>query len=64
MSEAEELLAQEMQQTGGNAWSRLHEQIISTLADETGKTFNGLRNDAYSEDAQLRFESYKKEKSL
>ncbi|MBQ0051114.1 MAG: M3 family oligoendopeptidase [Treponema sp.] len=65
MSPQEEKLASELQQTGGNAWDRLHEQIISNLKDsETGKTFNQLRNDAYSSDPELRFDSYKKEIQL
>lgn len=60
-----EKLASELQQTGGNAWEKLHEQIISNLKDEeTGKTFNEIRNDAFSSSAELRFESYKKEISL
>ena len=37
MSPAEEKLAGELQQTGGDAWDRLHEQLISNLKDnETG----------------------------
>jgi oligoendopeptidase F len=65
MSPAEEDLASDLQRTGGDAWSRLHEQIISTLNDgETGKTFNTLRNDAYSPQAGLRKKSYEKEISL
>ncbi|MBQ7538138.1 MAG: M3 family oligoendopeptidase [Treponema sp.] len=65
MSPAEEKLAGELQQTGGDAWDRLHEQLISNLKDtETGKTFNELRNDAYSADAKLRKSSYEKEISL
>lgn len=64
MSAAEENLATDLQRTGGDAWGRLHEQIISTLHDETGKTFNGLRNDAYSSDPQLRKASWEKEVSL
>ena len=65
MSPAEEKLAGELQQTGGDAWDRLHEQLISNLKDtETGKTFNELRNDAYSADAKVRKSSYKKEISL
>lgn len=60
-----EKLASEIQQTGGNAWEKLHEQIISNLKDsETGKTFNELRNDAFSPDPKIRFESYKKEITL
>lgn len=60
-----EKLASEIQQTGGNAWEKLHEQIISNLKDiETGKTFNELRNDAFSPDPKIRFESYKKEIAL
>src|SRR5574344_419284 len=46
MSAAEENLASDLQRTGGNAWSRLHEQLISNMHDENGKTFNELRNDA------------------
>lgn len=65
MSSAEERLAGELQRTGGDAWSRLHEQIISNLRDEaSGKTFNELRNDAYSADAQTRRAAYQKEIAL
>ena len=65
MSEAEEKLAGEMQRTGGDAWGRLQEQIISNAVDkESGKTFNELRNDAYSPDAALRKRAYEKELSL
>jgi len=64
MSPAEENLATDLQRTGGDAWSRLHEQIISNLHDETGKTFNELRNDAYASDAKLRKNSWQKEVSL
>ena len=65
MSPAEEKLAGELQQTGGDAWDRLHEQLISNLKDaETGKTFNELRNDAYSADSKVRKSSYEKEISL
>lgn len=54
-----------LQQTGGRAWDRLHEQLISNLKDpETGKLFNELRNDAYSPDARLRKESWQKEIEL
>ena len=54
-----------LQQTGGRAWDRLHEQLISNLKDpETGKLFNELRNDAYSPDARLRKESLQKEIAL
>ena len=55
----------ELQQTGGDAWDRLHEQLISNLKDEeTGKTFNELRNDAYSADAKTRKLAYQKEIAL
>ncbi|MBQ7158914.1 MAG: M3 family oligoendopeptidase [Treponema sp.] len=65
MSNAEEHLAGELQRTGGDAWGRLHEQIISNAKDfETGKTFNELRNDAYAADAALRKSSYEKELAL
>lgn len=54
-----------LQQTGGRAWDRIHEQLISNLKDpETGKLFNELRNDAYSPDARLRKESWQKEIAL
>jgi len=65
MSDAEENLASDLQRTGGDAWDRLHEQIISNLKDlETGKTFNELRNDAYSADPALRRQSWEKEIAL
>lgn len=65
MSESEENLASALQRTGGNAWDRLHEQIISNLKDsESGKTFNELRNDAYSPDAKVRKSAWEKEISL
>jgi oligoendopeptidase F len=64
MSIAEEKLASDLQRTGGNAWSRLHEQIISNLKDKNGKTFNALRNDAYSPDPATRYESWEKEIEL
>ncbi len=65
MSNAEEHLAGELQRTGGDAWGRLHEQIISNARDEaTGKTFNELRNDAYSADATVRKCAYQKEIAL
>lgn len=65
MSDEKEALAMKLQQTGGNAWERLHEQIISNLTDkETGKTFNELRNDAYSADAKIRRSSWEKEVEL
>ncbi len=61
MSSKEENLAGALQRTGGDAWDRLHEQIISNLKDDEGKTFNELRNDAYSPDPNLRKKSYEKE---
>lgn len=65
MPAEQENLAADMQRFGANAWSRLHEQIISNLKDsESGKTFNELRNDAYNADRNVRRESYKKEISL
>jgi len=65
MSDQEENLAADLQRTGGNAWGMLHEQIISNLKDEeSGKTFNELRNDAYSSDPALRKTSWQKEISL
>lgn len=61
----EENLAQDLQRTGGNAWSRLQGSIIANLVDpETGKTFNQLRNEAYSADAEVRKTAYDKELAL
>ncbi|MBR5933358.1 MAG: M3 family oligoendopeptidase [Treponema sp.] len=65
LSPAEEKLASTLQQTGGKAWDRLHEQLISNLRDEqTQKLFNELRNDAYSPDAELRKTSWQKETAI
>lgn len=65
MERKEESMANDLQRFGGDAWSKLHEQIISNLVDkETGKTFNQLRNDAYSPDRNIRKESYYKEIAL
>ncbi|MBQ6057392.1 MAG: M3 family oligoendopeptidase [Treponema sp.] len=64
MPPKEELLTSSLQKTGGNAWELLQAQIISNLADEKGKTFNELRNDAYSSDPALRKSSYEKELAL
>lgn len=65
MTIKEENLSQDLQRTGGDAWSRLQQQIISNLTDtETGKTFNELRNEAYSSDRQVRKTAYEKEVSL
>ena len=62
MSPEQEELASDMERTGGAAWSRLHEQIISNLSDkETGKTFNEIRNDAYNPDPQVRKTAWEKE---
>lgn len=65
MTRKEEQLADDLQRFGGSAWSRLHEQVISTLTDaETGKPFNQLRNEAYHEDRQVRKSAYAKELAL
>lgn len=64
MSEAEENLAADLNRTGGSAWGMLQEQIISNLKDADGKTFNELRNDAFSPDPAVRKESWQKEKNL
>jgi oligoendopeptidase F len=64
MSSAEENLASDLNLTGGSAWGMLHEQIISNLADENGRTFNELRNLAYDPDPKVRKEAWKKEKEL
>ncbi len=60
-----ENLVSDMQRFSSDSWSKLQEQLISTMTDfETGKTFNELRNDAYSADKELRRNSYFKEISL
>lgn len=64
MSVAEENLASDLNLTGGSAWGMLHEQIISNLADENGRTFNELRNLAYDPDPLVRKNAWKKEKEL
>lgn len=64
MSVAEENLASDLNLTGGSAWGMLHEQIISNLADEDGRTFNELRNLAYDPDPLVRKNAWKKEKEL
>lgn len=65
MPAKEEALAGALQKTGGDAWDRLHEQIISNLKDpESGKTFNEIRNDAYSADGLTRRKAWEKEKAL
>lgn len=65
MERKEESIANDLQRFGGDAWSKLHEQIISNMVDkETGKSFNQLRNDAYSPDRNIRKESYYKEIAL
>ena len=64
MSRTEEELASKMAHTGGNAWSLLQEQLISNMHDESGKTFNEIRNDAYDPDPKIRREAWKKEISL
>ena len=65
MTKAEENLAEDLQRTGGDAWSRLQGQIISNLVDkETGKTFNQLRNEAYSDSKETRKTAYEKELAL
>lgn len=65
LSPAEEKIISKLQQTGGNAWDRLHEQLISNMRDEeTKKLFNELRNDAYSADPKIRQTAWKKEVAL
>ena len=65
MDDELEHIAAELNLTGGESWSRLQEQVISNLKDEkTGKTFNELRNDAYSKDSKIRKESFEKEIAL
>lgn len=60
-----EELADQLNLSGAESFSRLQEQIISTLLDsETGKTFNQLRNDAYDKDRAVRKESFNKEIKL
>lgn len=65
MEDELERMASELNLTGGESWSRLQEQIISNLKDtETGKTFNELRNDAYSKEPEIRKQSFEKEIAL
>ncbi len=64
MSEKEENLAADLQRTGGDAWSRLHEQLISTLKSCDGRSFNEIRNQAYSANAGERKEAFETEKKL
>ncbi len=64
MSAAEEKLAADMQKTGGEAWGRLQEQILSTLQDERGRTFNELRGLACSADKDERKDAYGTELAL
>ncbi|MBR1911648.1 MAG: M3 family oligoendopeptidase [Treponema sp.] len=64
MSPQEEKLASELQRTGGDAWGRLQEQLISNMQDASGKTFNEIRNDAYSSDATVRKNAWQTEKQL
>ena len=64
MSSQEEKLAMDLSRTGGSAWGKLQEQLISNLKDSDGKTFNELRNDAYSKNASLRKLSWQKEIQL
>ncbi len=64
MPAAEEKLAMDMQRTGGDAWGRLQEQLVSTLHDDGGRMFNEIRNDAFSADAALRKASWQKELAL
>ena len=64
MSASEEKLADDMQKTGGDAWERLQEQLISSMQDEKGRTFNELRGLAASADKDERREAYTKELEL
>ena len=62
--ELEELVDQ-LNLSGAESFSRLQEQIISTLKDsETNKSFNQLRNDAYDKDRSIRKSSFEKEIEL
>ncbi|AEE17944.1 M3 family oligoendopeptidase [Treponema brennaborense] len=65
MSRAEENLADDLERTGAAAWGRLHEQIISNLSDPvSGKTFNEIRNDAYSGSRDVRRAAWQTEIKL
>ena len=65
MTREEENIANNLQRFGSSAWSKLQEQIISSSADsETGKTFNELRNEAYSQDRAVRKTAFEKERAL
>ncbi|GMO56527.1 MAG: M3 family oligoendopeptidase [Treponemataceae bacterium] len=64
MSENEEKLAKELELTGGAAWERLHEQIISNTLDGEGRTFNEIRNLAYDADRTVRKNAWQTEIAL
>lgn len=64
MSPAEEKLAADLNGTGGEAWGQLQEQLISNLTSETGRTFNEIRNDAFSSDSKVRKDAWTTERSL
>ena len=65
MSPTEEQLADDLERTGAAAWGRLHEQIISNLVDPvTKRTFNEIRNEAYSPYSTTRFCAWQSELSL
>ncbi|MBQ5781145.1 MAG: M3 family oligoendopeptidase [Spirochaetaceae bacterium] len=65
MGEEMEELAAELQSSAADSFSRLQQKLLSTLKDEkTNKTFNELRNDAYSPDERVRKSSFEAENRL
>ncbi len=64
VSAPEEKMYLDMQKTGGKAWEHLQEQLISSMQDEKGRTFNELRGLASSADKEKRREAYLKELEL
>lgn len=65
MSAEKEELASLLNLSGANSFSRLQEQIISNLKDEkSGKTFNEIRNEAYSADRETRKNAFNAEIAL
>ncbi len=65
MSAEKEELASLLSLSGADSFSRLQEQIISNLKDEKlGKTFNEIRNDAYSASRETRKTAFYAENAL
>lgn len=66
LSEAEEVLAAELNQAGGNLFAQMQNDLISTLTCEyDGKTlpFTAIRNLAYDDNQEVRRKAYEIEKA-